>query len=91
MPHANNTEIQVQHPLRYPLLHCPTCGSEHLEPIVENETVDVHFLCRDCKRCWHVELGHVHGCHRMHATAARTSTNAGRHTEQTTIRSFPNR
>jgi hypothetical protein len=20
----------------------------------------VHLLCRDCSRCWHVELGYVH-------------------------------
>jgi hypothetical protein len=57
------------HPLRYPLRQCPACHSEHLDPVAENDTADVHFLCRTCKRCWHVELGYVHRmsphvCHR---------------------------
>jgi len=58
------------HPIEHPLQQCPSCGSEQLEPVVETDTLEVHFLCRDCKRCWHVELGHVqrmspyvcHGC-----------------------------
>jgi transposase-like protein len=60
MSPSNDTEKRAQHPLRYPLPHCPTCGSRDLEPVVESDTFDVHFLCRDCKRCWHVEFGHVH-------------------------------
>jgi len=45
---------------RRPLDRCVACGSEHLDAVVENDTDDVHFLCRDCRRCWHVELGYVH-------------------------------
>ena len=48
------------HPIDQPLTHCPACRSEQLEPVVENERQTVHFLCRDCSRCWHVELGYVH-------------------------------
>ncbi len=47
------------HPIEHPLQQCPSCGCEQLEPVVETDTLEVHFLCRDCKRCWHVELGHV--------------------------------
>jgi hypothetical protein len=47
------------HPLGPPLPHCPACGSAQLEPVVERELEEVHFLCRDCSRCWHVELGRV--------------------------------
>jgi transposase-like protein len=43
-----------------PLPCCPTCGSEQLEPVVEKATQDVHFMCRNCSRYWHVELGFVH-------------------------------
>jgi hypothetical protein len=58
--HSSDTEAKTDHPIQYPLQHCPTCGSEQLEHVVENDTLEVHFLCRDCKRCWHVELGYVH-------------------------------
>ena len=47
------------HPLARPLSHCPGCGSTRLDPVVEHERQRVHFLCRDCMRCWHVELGYV--------------------------------
>jgi len=60
MPQSNDTDSRSHHALRYPLEHCPTCGSDHLEPVVETDTFEVHFLCHDCRRCWHVELGHVH-------------------------------
>jgi hypothetical protein len=60
MSPSDDTEVRGLHPLRYPLQQCPACGSERLDPVVENETVEVHFLCRDCTRCWHVELGRVH-------------------------------
>ena|SRR5947209_4111899 len=60
MPQSNDTDSRSHHALRYPLEHCPTCGSDRLEPVVETDTFEVHFLCRDCRRCWHVELGHVH-------------------------------
>jgi|GraSoiStandDraft_4_1057263.scaffolds.fasta_scaffold812568_2 hypothetical protein len=53
-----------------PLVECPACGASALDAVVEADTEDVHFLCRSCGRCWHVELGHVqrmapavcHGC-----------------------------
>ena len=43
-----------------PLLHCPSCVSAHLEPVVELPVQEVHFLCRACNRCWDVALGSVH-------------------------------
>jgi len=39
---------------------CPACGSDHLDPVVEHRTQDVHFFCSACGRCWHIELGFVH-------------------------------
>ena len=48
------------HPISRPLTHCPVCGSSALDPVVERDRHTVHFLCRDCSRCWHVELGAVH-------------------------------
>jgi len=54
-----HSEFQ-SHPIKRPLAHCPACGSSQLDPVVENERQTVHFLCRDCSRCWHVELGFVH-------------------------------
>jgi transposase-like protein len=56
---ATHTEQRTPE-LLHPLPYCPSCGSVQLEPVVEADTQDVHFLCRDCKRCWHVELGFVH-------------------------------
>jgi hypothetical protein len=58
------------HLIRRPLGRCPACASANLDPVTENDTEEVHFLCRDCGRCWHVELGYVqrmtpdlcHGC-----------------------------
>jgi len=55
--HAPDVE---SHPITWPLTHCPVCGSGRLDPVVETETESVHFLCLDCSRCWHVELGYVH-------------------------------
>jgi transposase-like protein len=46
-------------PISRPLTHCPTCNSTRLEPVVEEVTQDVHFLCRECSRCWDVALGTV--------------------------------
>jgi hypothetical protein len=46
--------------LQRPLARCPVCGSPNLAPVVESEVQEVHFLCGDCHRCWHVELGFVH-------------------------------
>jgi hypothetical protein len=48
------------HPISRPLSQCPRCGSVRLEPVVERDDGTVHLLCRDCSRCWHVELGFVH-------------------------------
>ena len=45
------------HPFSRPLERCPQCGSDRLDPIVENDTGQVHFLCANCGRCWYVELG----------------------------------
>jgi hypothetical protein len=42
-----------------PLQHCPQCGSDRLEPVVEQRVDAVHFLCQECGRCWNVELGAV--------------------------------
>jgi len=39
---------------------CPACGSDQLDPVVEDRTQSVHLFCRACGRCWHVELGFVH-------------------------------
>jgi hypothetical protein len=69
----NDAEVQPLHPIEHPLQQCPSCSSEQLEPVVEPDTRDVHLLCRDCKRCWRVELGHVqrmspyvcHGCSQL--------------------------
>jgi hypothetical protein len=69
------TGVSEEHLLGRPLLECVACGSKRLEPVVEVDTEEVHFLCQDCMRCWHVELGYVHrvaphachGCpHRRH-------------------------
>jgi uncharacterized Zn finger protein len=46
-------------PISRPLLYCPSCRSTHLDPVVEAIVDEVHFLCRDCGRCWDVELGTV--------------------------------
>ena len=43
-----------------PLSNCPACNSDDLVPVVEDQSQDVHFFCRACGRCWHVELGFVH-------------------------------
>jgi len=46
-------------PIRRPLLECPSCRSTRLEPVVERIADEVHFLCRNCGRCWDVQLGSV--------------------------------
>ena len=58
-PFEHEPELH-DHPINRPLTHCPVCGSSRLDPVVENESQRVHFLCRDCSRCWRVELGFVH-------------------------------
>ena len=54
------TGRERRHGITEPLRQCPECGSVRLEPVVEDERSTVHFLCADCSRCWHVELGWVH-------------------------------
>jgi hypothetical protein len=44
-------------PISRPLLYCPSCRSTRLDPVVERIVDEVHFLCRECGRCWDVELG----------------------------------
>jgi hypothetical protein len=54
-----NDELQVREPRLFerPLHRCPSCGSTHLIPVVDDGAV--HFLCDECARCWYVELGLV--------------------------------
>jgi hypothetical protein len=66
MPPTKNCQERSDHPISRPLSHCPGCGSVRLDPVVERGGETVHLLCRDCSRCWHVELGFVH---RMDPTA----------------------
>ena len=42
-----------------PLQHCPSCSSTALDAVVEARMQEVHFLCRECSRCWDVALGAV--------------------------------
>lgn len=52
-------DVRIQHPITYPLVRCPACGSARLDPVVEGVVEEVHFLCRDCDRCWNVAMGYV--------------------------------
>jgi transposase-like protein len=54
---TNAVDARIEHPMKYPLVRCPECGSARLDPVVERSVQEVHFLCRDCDRCWNVELG----------------------------------
>ena len=56
---ASDLDARIQHPITYALARCPGCGSARLEPVVEDIVQEVHFLCRDCDRCWNVEMGYV--------------------------------
>jgi transposase-like protein len=56
---TDHVNAHTAHPIVHPLAHCPTCGSDRLEPVVEQVAEAVHFLCRDCDRCWNVALGYV--------------------------------
>ena len=59
--HVMNPNDQIEpheHRLfEQPLQRCASCGSTHLTPIVDDGAV--HFLCDECARCWHCELGSV--------------------------------
>jgi hypothetical protein len=54
-----NDEIEPRghHLFERPLQRCPSCGSTAVTPLVDDGAV--HFLCDECARCWHYELGSV--------------------------------
>ena len=56
---STNDEIELgeHHLFERPLQRCPSCGSTHMIPVVEDGAV--HFLCDECARCWHYELGAI--------------------------------
>jgi hypothetical protein len=56
---TDSLEARIGHPITYPLARCPECGSARLDPVVEARVGEVHFLCRDCDRCWNVDFGFV--------------------------------
>ena len=56
MNHEHDLEASL---ITHPLQHCPRCGSDRLEPVVEASVQEVHFLCQECGRCWDVALGTV--------------------------------
>jgi hypothetical protein len=89
--HDQDSNDFGDHRIKWPLSRCPTCGSERLEPVVERVVDEVHFLCRDCARCWHVELGYVHrvapatclGCpHRARCVPVYVADQAGIDTDE---------
>jgi len=55
-----STRSGPDHVFGRPLVGCPACGSDQLEPVVEAHFEEVHFFCRSCGRCWRTELGYVH-------------------------------
>lgn len=55
----SSAEVHESHAIRRPLAHCPDCGSDQLEPVVELDTEDVNFACSNCGAHWRVELGYV--------------------------------
>jgi transposase-like protein len=59
MDATKSVGLHDPHPFGPPLTRCPECGSSELQPIVEGDIGEVHFLCGNCGRCWHVELGYV--------------------------------
>ena len=48
--------LRTGHPNR-PLARCPRCHGLALRAVNDGE--QVNFLCLECARCWHVELGWV--------------------------------
>ena len=56
MTNESITEASV---ITRPLRHCPSCGSDRLQAVVEARVQDVHFLCQECGRCWNIALGYV--------------------------------
>jgi hypothetical protein len=57
MENESKPDAEQWHLFDRPLRFCPTCGSDQLIPVTDNAAV--HFLCDNCGRCWHVELGVV--------------------------------
>lgn len=56
---GSESDRSVGHLFDRQLDRCPGCGSDQLDPVLENATQEVRLLCRACSRCWHVELGFV--------------------------------
>lgn len=56
---VSTSRSAVDHLFGRQLAICPVCASDQLEPVVEQGTPDVNWLCEACSRCWHVELGFV--------------------------------
>ncbi len=55
-----NVRDHEGHALQWPLTRCPACRSERIAPVAVPHTDEVNFVCADCNRRWHVELGYVH-------------------------------
>lgn len=36
---------------------CPRCGHVGLRPV--GDSADPNLLCVECRRCWHLEHGHL--------------------------------
>ena len=46
---------------RTTLLVCPACGGDDMRAVNDDEETD--FVCRTCRRRWHVEFGWVWQVH----------------------------
>jgi hypothetical protein len=58
--HVPEVSTRELHLITRPLAQCPACSSERLELVVDADGEEVHFMCSDCVRCFHVELGFAH-------------------------------
>lgn len=54
-----NARDHKRHALEWPLTRCPACHSERIAPVAVPHTDEVNFVCTDCRRRWHIELGYV--------------------------------
>ena len=54
---VGNGSSTPTHLFASPLTKCPACGSTHLG--ATNDAGSTHFVCEQCGRWWHVELGAV--------------------------------
>jgi hypothetical protein len=52
------SSVSIGTGMRRPLPRCPRCHGLSLRAV--SDTDQVNFLCLECFRCWHVELGWVH-------------------------------